>query len=379
MAYSTVQDVLKAAGLGMTVQRITKLHEGDMTDAQVTTMIEEWIDEGDEEIKEALEVPMVVRQEPHIADGETSEFLLGPLDEEHYTVSKTVENNLENIIAVYFGCYQECNRHLRPFPENCDSEFTEDAADATNWNTTKSNCTVSRETSIIKCGAASIKFVFSDSGYSRFTLAESKRIDQYEYIAIAFRSNSTSPTYTLKIIDEDGAYDSQTFTVKRADVWYIIWIRIDNMSGSTNWEDSKVYQIELASNGACTCYADMLNFNDGYCWAAPQGYLYIHEAENAGEEPPSAGYTFFVTYEYDPYKSETPPLVRRASKYFAAADLVEHLVGLRQSQTGFEAQGDTGLPNKESLMFNMGRLRKKGQEALEAVGYGWSFEPIKGE
>jgi len=184
----------------------------------------------------------------------------------------------------------------------------------------------------------------------------------------------------LKIIDEDGSFDSQIFTVKRADVWYIIWIRMDNMTGSTNWDSSKLYQIELASDAVagCTCYVDMLNVNDGYCWAAPQGYLYIHEAENAGEEPPILNYRYYVTYEYDPYKSSTPELVRRASKYFAACDLVEHLIGLRQSQTGFEAQGDTGLPTKESLMFNQSRLRKKGEKALENIGFGWTFDPIKG-
>ena len=378
MAYSTVQDVLKAAGLGISVQRITKLHDPDMTDAQVTTMIEEWIDEADAEIKEELEVPMVVKDEIHIADGETSEFLLGPQDEEHYTVSKTVTDNLENIVHVYFGSYCEKNRRLRPFPTDCDGEYTETTTHANNWNATKSNCTVSKESTIIKCGGNSIKFVFSAAGYSRYTLTNSKNIDQYEYVAFAVYVSDPTATLTLKLFDEDLAYTSQDFDFKRGGVWYIYWIRIDNMSGTNNWETNKLWQIELASDKACTVYLDMFNFNDGYCWAAPQGYLYIHEAENAGEEPPTAGYLFYVTYEYDPYKSSTPELVRRASKYFAAADLVEHLIGLRQAHTGFEAEGATGLPNKESLMFNQSRLRAKGEKALENIGFGWTFDPIKG-
>lgn len=380
MAYSTVQDVLKAAGLGMTVQRITQLHGDDMTDAQVTTMIEEMIEEADEEIQEELDVPILIQNEIHIADGEVTKFLLGPTDEEHYT-SQTVEDCLEKVVHCYFGCYQPENRRKHPFPTDCDGEFTEDSADASNWNSIVTNCTVTRDATTYFCGAASMKYVFTAAGSSTFTLPENKNINQYDYIALAIISSVSTPTFTIKLIAEDGDTVSQTFTVDRASVWQVIWIKIDNMSGSVDWDTKKLFKIEFDSTVACQCYLDMLNFNDGYCWSAPQGYLYIHEAENAGENPYEDGYKFFVTYEYDPYLVTTPKLIRRASKYFAAADLVNHLIGLRQSLSGFEQQNDSGepIPDKDTLIFNEKRLRQKGQEALQAIGFGWEFAPIKGE
>lgn len=379
LPYSTVEDVLKACGLGITVQRITELHEGDMSDADVEEMIEEFIEEADEEIQEELDIPMEVMMEVHIADGETSDFLLGPLDEEHWC-GNTIENNLEEVIHVYFGGDEPKYRKFHPFPTDCDGEYTETSPHAGEWNTTVSNCTASLETTTVKCGDASIKFVFTNAGYSRFIMDNSKNINAFDYVAFAFYSSLTTPTFTLKLYNEDGDCDTQTFTVTRSGVWNIIWIKIADMTGSVDWDTDKLYEIELYSDSAVTCYMDMLNFNDGYCWAAPQGYLYIHEAENAGETPYTEGYKFYVTYTYDPYLTNTPKLVRRASKYFAGADLVEHLVGLRQSQTGFESQGESGvtIPDKETLIYNKGKLRMKGEEALRAIGYGWNFDPIRG-
>lgn len=383
MGYSSVAEVLKAAGFGLTTTRIAAIEEGQLVDADITSMIEDIIEENDDEIDGKLYVPKIIRDELHIADGETDTFLIGPTDEgdaSHYDV----ENCLVEVLHCYFDCYKEEFRKLRPYPIDCDSEFTEGVTAVGNWNTTVSNCTATKETTIIKCGDDSIKMVFSASGYSRFILSASKNIDQYEYFAFAVYSSLTTPTFTVNLWNEDSEYDTQTFTVKRSACWYVIWVRIDNMthgSGTPDWDNDKLYIVEIKANAACTIYLDMLNFNDGYCWSAPQGYLYIHNAANAGEEEPVADKHFFVTYRYNPYLVSAPAVLRKASKLFAAADLIDHLIGLRLSHTEFILEGSSAVPSgdKDVQIFNPDRLRRQAEEALaNGIGYGFDFRPIRG-
>ena len=68
------------------------------------------------------------------------------------------------------------------------------------------------------------------------------------------------------------------------------------------------------------------------------------------------------------------------SKCLAASDLVEHLIGLRQSTTAFEAQGDSAerIPDREGLFNTYSYLRKIADECLASIGYGFEFSPIKG-
>jgi hypothetical protein len=87
-----------------------------------------------------------------------------------------------------------------------------------------------------------------------------------------------------------------------------------------------------------------------------------------------------ITYSYDPYAITVPFNVRKASKYLAASDLIEHLIGLRQSATAFEAQGDSAerIPDREALFSTYAYLKKIAEEAMASIGYGFTFTPIKG-
>ena len=83
MAYSTYEDVLHACGL--TLKRITDLHEGDMTDTQVQDMIEDMIDEADQQIRDLIEIPITIKEEIHEIDEDISltKVYLGNYDESY--------------------------------------------------------------------------------------------------------------------------------------------------------------------------------------------------------------------------------------------------------------------------------------------------------
>lgn len=380
MAYSTYDDVLRVCGLSLT--RIVNLHEGDMTTAQVTTMIQDFIAEADQQIKDLLPVPIIIRDELHVADGENSAFDLGSSDQEHYS-DYDVENCLESIVHCYHEKACEDYRYGHPYPVDCDKFITEDDAI---WTET-SNCTVANETAIKRVGTYSIKMTFSAAGYTRCVLggqllsyAPEQHVDQFDYVAFLFRTDDATVTFTLHLYDVNGNSDTQTFTVAHDDQWYIVWIKIDEMTGTIEWEDEVVHKIAISSDGACVAYLEMFNFNDGYCWEAPLGKLYIHEAENAGEEAPSAGDKFYATYKFDPYTVTIPVNIKKASKCMAGQALVEHLIGLRQSITAFEAQGESGerIPDREALFNTRNMLKKMAEEALEGIGFGFDFDPVRG-
>jgi hypothetical protein len=160
----------------------------------------------------------------------------------------------------------------------------------------------------------------------------------------------------------------------------MIWIKLANMTGGVDWHDNPVHKIEIASDIAQEVYLDNFNFNFGYCWEAPKGILYIHEAPNASEEEPTLGQLFYATYEFDPYLASVPRNVKKASMCLAGAQLVEHLIGLRQSITAFEAQGDSAerIPDKEALFNTRAMLKSMAEKALDSVGICFDFDPIKG-
>jgi hypothetical protein len=353
-----------------------------MTSAEVQTMIGEFIDSSDQQIKDLLSVPITIRDEVHIADGENSEFDLGPRDQEKYA-NYDVENCLTEVVHCYHEKSCENYRYIHPYPADCDTFITEDDAI---WTIT-SACTVSNDISVKRVGTESIKMVFSGSGYAEAELggqllayAPEIRIDQFGYVAFLFRSTVDAITFTLTLTDDYTATTTQVFTLPHINQWYVVWIRLDDMTNAIDWHDNTLHKIKISANGACTAYLDMFNFNDGYCWEAPLGKLYVHEADNASENAPESGIKFFVTYRFDPYTVTVPENIKKASKCMAGQILIEHLIGLRQSITAFEAQGDSGerIPDKEALFTTRSMLRLMAKEALDSIGYGWDFDPIRG-
>lgn len=372
--------MLEASGL-MSLARIVSLYnDASVTEATVSAMITKMIQEADKQIQDVLEFPILIKDEVHIADGENSEFDLGPEDEEHYS-KFTVEDCLVEIIHCYFDCPLSANRRLHPYPRDCDDFITD--SDGLWTLTTGGGVLPTENTDDVFSGDCSLEFVFTGDGTVTAILDKEIPIDQYEYVALAIKYVSglvSEPTFTVTLTDKNGGEDSQTFTIDNQGAWYVIWIRIDNMTGNADWENYKLERVTISCDSAITFRMDMFNFNDGYCWSFPSGKLYIHEAENAGETPPVEGYRYYVTYRFDPYLVSTPYNVRKASKYLAASDLIEHLIGLRQSATAFEAQGDSGerIPDREALFTTHAYLKKIAEEAMASIGYGFDFSPVRG-
>jgi len=113
--------------------------------------------------------------------------------------------------------------------------------------------------------------------------------------------------------------------------------------------------------------------NYPWTWTTPNGYIEFTDGLSDGD-------IVKITYEYDPYAVSVPANVRKASKYLAAAELIDHLIGLRQSATAFESQGDSGerIPDREALFNSRASLRKAAEDAMASIGYGFEFDPIKG-
>jgi len=226
MAYSTYQDVLDACGLSLT--RISAIHNGDKTDVQIQTMIGDFIDEADQEIKDLLGIPIIIHEEIHVIDDSIS------------------------LTKVYLGNHDETWRGTQP-------------------------------------------------------------IDVQTCVQAIFR--------------------------------------------------------------VCVNGTRVLSTDDNYpwSWTTPNGYITF-------ANPLSDGTVVIITYSYDQYAVTVPKNVKKASQCFAGQALIEHLIGLRQSITAFEAEGDSGerIPDKEALFNTRTMLQKMAKDALNSIGYSFEFEPIKG-
>lgn len=360
--YCTETDVYEATGLNTTLVQ----NQSEKDASAVTTLINGYILDAETTVKNGTGVPITMRTENHLGDGEKSEFQLGPEDEEYFGYDP--EDGVVDVKAVYFGN----SRKKLPYPKNCD-DFTEEETP----DYAVSNCTVTGETTIKQHNDYSVKMVFSSAGYARYPsgLNLAKNIDIFGYTAFWFRSSDAGVTFTLRLYDKDGNYNSQTFAVDMADVWYIIWIKIDSMTGSVDWETTKCYYFDIYASGACTAYMDNFAFNDGWIYTAPSGLLCIHEASNAGEQPPSEGYPFKVTYRYDPFKASVPRNIKIATACIAGIALVDYLRGIRYADTAFRSRGDIGLPkpDKEALIGTRTKLKERAKEKLAEFGYAGSY------
>lgn len=360
--YCTESDVYEATGLNTDLVQ----NQSGKNQSEVTTLINSYILDAETDIKNGVGVPITMRTEKHLGDGEKSEFQLGPEDEEFFDYE--TEDCVEDVKAVYFTN----ERKKLPYPKNCD-----DFSESETPDYAVSNCTVTGEDTIKQHGDYAVKMVFSSAGYARYPsgLNLARNIDIFGYVAFWFRSSNAGVTFTLRLYDKDGNCNTQSFSVDVADIWYIIWIKIDSMTGSVDWETTRCYYFDIYANGACTAYMDNFAFNDGWIYTAPSGLLCIHVASNASEEPPSEGYVFKVTYRYDPFKASVPRNIKIAAACIAGVALVDYLRGIRYSDTAFRSRGNTGLPrpDKEALIGTRTKLIEKAKEKIAEFGYVGSY------
>jgi hypothetical protein len=135
-------------------------------------------------------------------------------------------------------------------------------------------------------------------------------------------------------------------------------------------QDCIVNILRVCLNGARIKTTDD---NYPWSWTTPDGFLTF-------ANPLSDGDVVCISYSYDQYLVSVPANVKKASECFAGQALIEHLIGLRQSVTAFEAEGDSAerIPDKEALFNTRTMLQKMGKDALDSIGYGFEFEGIHG-
>jgi hypothetical protein len=331
------------------------------SEAEVTTLITAYIAEVDLKIKRLLKIPITIRKEYHKFD-ENNTVELGPYeDEEEFFNSYDPANCVEEVFAVY----ENKERRKLPYPKDCDI-LTESI---TNYSGT--NVTLTKDTSVFKCGTGSIKAVFSAAGSFKNPSNENleKNISPWDWIGFWFRTSDKTATFTIRFYDIDGNYEYQEFTMTQNNTWQLIALRMNDNSFSSDeidWDSVLCQKIEIVSDKACTVYFDNFCFNDGFFWTYPEGLICWGnpDAEPYGE--------IEVTYSYDPFKASIPVDIKLASAKLAGALLIDYLIGHRQQITAFEQEAEDmdTKPDRETLEVVRTRLRREAYDILAGFGFG---------
>jgi hypothetical protein len=324
-------------------------------------MIDDMIAKADRMIKNELGVPITIRKEYHMFNDDLY-IELGPHEDKFgffgaYDPSDCVD-------AVY-AIYTRAGRIKLPYPKDCDS-LSENVTDMSG-----SNVTLSQETTIVKCGDASIKGIFSDAGSFYFSSTQNmnKNIEAWGFLGFWFRTSDKTATFTVKLFDEDGNYVSKEFTLSHNNTWEIVKIQLSDMDywGTYEFNEDRLLQyIQIESDKACTIYFDNFNFNDGLFWTYPEGLIVWSEPNS------DVGLLEVdVTYSFDPYKNSTPSELELASAKKAGILLLEYLIGCRQRITAFVEGSDSleSYPDKETLEFRRAELQRQVQGILAGIGF----------
>lgn len=367
--YATENDVYKASGFA----KAALLRIIDVEAQELTEMILAWIIEAEGIVKDAVDIPLIKPFERHLGTGEDDELDLGQDDEPFYTGI-----DVTDCVELVKACFFEGKRKKLPYPKDCD-EPTEDYS---LWDDTGYTQPTNEQT-IKKAGDVSMKFDWSGgAGTGRYPNVTDgyyidKNIDIFDFMFMRLRSDTASVTVTVRLYDADGNYNEATYIVSKANHWYMAMLDLDeDFTTTIDWDDTNLMYLTISVDKACTLYVDNMNFNDDWCFTAPSGKLVI--MRKSTDEPAPDGYEFLVTYTYDPFKNEVPALINSATKRFAAAKLVEHLIGVREAYITYEAESLELVPEKEVLYAKKGSLEAKAKDDLRRYGYGWSGAPILG-
>ena len=366
MVYCTESQVFDICGLSSSkLQSVLGLSE-----AEVSTLVESHIAWAERHVKDLVRLPIVVRRELHLGDGEKYSFDLGPEDED-YSIDYDPVDDVTSVFAVYL----DSKRVKLPFPkDDCDLGCENESSD---WD--GNNCTISDEETIVASGEYAIKGVFSSAGYMRYpsTTDLNKNIDIYKWVAFRFRTDDATKTFTVKLYDRSGNANTYDFTVHKADVWYVIMIQLDDFTGDVDWNEENLYYLDIYSNGACTVYICNLNFNDDFMWTIPQGdIVYMTKiiptySAKGGHLPDN--YIFKVTYAFDPFNTTVPANIAEACACFAGARTFDTLMGRRVQSTGFVLQAPDGSVTMDKFTMSVVRKRliERGNELVGLYGFGF--------
>lgn len=335
MSYSSESAVYDRTG--MSSANIVTLSE--KSTSEVTTLVNGFISDAQDKIREDIGYPIVIEQERHLGDGEKNIFELGPQDEDIMTLGGyDPTNNLVTVYNAWFGR----TKKWRPWPADCN-EWAEN--NSAQWS--GSNATISDETTIIKAGDYSIKSIFSAAGYIQFPDNSDKAyldkiIDLFPDFFSWLRISNVGVTITLRLYDKDGNYNEQEITLRQNAIGQYVWIDLDSMTGSVDWENTQFQYFRLYVDGACTLYVDNVCFADEWTFTAAEGLFHTSVADNVtGESPPSENYPFRLSYGYDPFLASVPGYVAEATEWLVGVYIIDYLRGIRYRQTSFEVFGDT--------------------------------------
>lgn len=355
MAYSTEDDVYEESGLNSDLLK----NLGDKEKAQVTKLVLKYVESADKKIQRLLKVPISIRKEEHFFEkNDTVE--LGP-DEDSIEMFSAYdpEDKVETIYALYLN-----GRRVKlPYPKDCD-ELTESTDDMTEG----SNCTLTADADVKKCGDYSIKAVFTDAGSFYFPSDANlnKVIYPWNYIGFWAYTTDKTATFTITLYDVDGNTETKTFTLTLNNTWEIVSFDIDDFTGDIDWSETKLQKIAISVDKACTLYFDNFNFNEGFFWTYPEGLI-------CWSDPDTDPVGFIeVTYAFDPYKVEVPADLREASAKMASIKLLDFCLGARQRYIAFKQMAEDWdkTPDKESMEVVRGRLKREVMEILGGIGFG---------
>jgi len=366
MPYSTESLVYYYSGLSDDLVQ-------SVTGSDPTTMIENFIAKADQRIKKWIRIPILLHRELHLGDGENRSFKLGSEDSDMELYDYDPEGGVEKIHAVYMGRA----RLKLPYPKDCDVQCENNSSDYGS-----SNCTITDVANTVaekNVGDYHIQGVFSAAGYMQYPSAQNlkKSIDHYDYVSFILETDDATVTFTLRLYDKDGNYNSYEFTLPSADIRTLVSIAIDNMTGSVDWDDVNLYYWELRADGACTVKLDGFNFNEGFAWGYPYGELYHTETETISTRDGDdgvlgSGYKIYTTYEYDPFKQSTPANIESASARLAGAFLWDYLAGYVIADSKLRVSGETlePLPPRDVMMVMKKRLIDEARQDVAEYGFG---------
>jgi hypothetical protein len=361
--YSQEQDVYDTTGLDTTqVQSLTS-----KTAEQVTSLINNFITNADARINGFLKVPVTVRKERHTFENNPTEEL-GPQEDDFEFFSNDDPNGL--VTDVYAVFDRSGHRYKLPYPKDCD-----ELSESHSGYGTGTDCVLSTEPTIKKCGTGSIKAIKSSvATNTRLFIYPStqnlhKRIGAWGFVGFWFYASDKTSSFTLRLYDDTGNYDEETFTVPLSNTWCLVQLNLTDFTGHTgdiDWTTKYMEYFEVLSSKIGTFYFDNFNFNDGIFWTYPEGLICW---SNPDCEPDAVVY---VTYAFNPYSSTVPQPIKEASSKLAGVELINHLIGRRQAAIGFEVMSDDleERPDRETLESTRNRLQREAETALSTIGYG---------
>jgi len=344
------------------------------------------IAKADERVDKWVRLPIVIRRERHVADGEKRIFELGPEDTE---LELFDYNSQQGVVkkrgsGPVFAVYENNYRMKMPYPKDCDVQTENNSTDYTANNCNISN--IANSIASLCVGDYYIQGGFTGAGYLEYPSAQNlnKNINVYDYVSFILQTDDTSITFTLRLYDINGNNNYYEFTLPKADMRFYVSINIDAFTGSVNWEDTPLYYWQLYASGACGIDLDGFNFNVGYMWTYPYGEL-IHTATESittreGDTGVlGSGNRIYVTYSYNPFTAEYnrdgsyPPNIVSASARLAGAFLWDHLAGYVQADSKLRITGDTlqRIPERDTMEKMKKRLIMEAKEDVAEYGYGF--------